>query len=253
MGIAYLVGALALALVHVLSGNLNLSGIAHRRRWLSLAAGVSVAYVFLDLLPLMGDKQRAFVEAMEGKGLPFPQFRVYVAALLGFTIFYGLEQLMGHRKSPGTVPAEAEGEDAAGQMVPVHEGGFAIYNLMMGYLLVEWSKGLAALALYCGALALHILITDEGMRSDYGVRFERFGRWLMAGSILAGALVAWLAPVSISCLTTIVGLVAGGVVINSIKDEFPREGEGRFTYFALGALSYGALILWAAWLEAGPG
>ncbi len=73
----------------------------------------------------------------------------------------------------------------------------------------------------------------------------------MAGSVLAGALVAWLAPVSIGHLTTIVGLVAGGVVINSIKDEFPREGEGRFTYFALGALGYGALILWAAWLEAG--
>jgi hypothetical protein len=251
VGIAYLVGALVLALVHLLSGHLNLSGLAHRRRWLSLAAGVSVAYVFLDLLPLMGDKQRAFLEAMEGEWLPFPQFRVYVAALLGFTIFYGLEQLMTHRKSPGTVSTEARDEVAEGQMVSVHEGGFAVYNLMMGYLLVEWSKGLAALALYCGALALHFLITDEGMRSDYGLRFERFGRWLMAGSILTGALAAWLAPLSIGYLTTIVGLVAGGVVINSIKEEFPREGEGRFIYFAVGAFGYGVTILWAAWLEAG--
>ncbi len=251
MGIAYLVGALALALVHVLSGYLNLSAFARRRRWLSLAAGVSVAYVFLDLLPLMSDKQRAFLEAMAGKGLLFPQFRVYVAALVGFTVFYGLEQLMTHHMGPGALSAKARGEFAGGAKVPVHEGGFAIYNAMMGYLLVEWSKGLAALALYCGALALHFLITDEGMRSDYGLRFERFGRWLMAGSILTGALAAWLAPLSIGYLTTIVGLVAGGVVINSIKEEFPREGEGRFTYFALGALGYGALILWAAWLEAG--
>ena len=239
MGIAYLVGALALALVHVLSGYLNLSAFARRRRWLSLAAGVSVAYVFLDLLPLMSDKQRAFLEAMAGKGLLFPQFRVYVAAL----VFYGLEQLMTHHMGPGALSAKARGEFVGGAKVPVHEGGFAIYNAMMGYLLVEWSKGLAALALYCGALALHFLITDEGMRSDYGLRFERFGRWLMAGSILTGALAAWLAPLSIGYLTTIVGLVAGGVVINSIKEEFPREGEGRFTY--------GALILWAAWLEAG--
>lgn len=246
MGIAYLVGALALALVHALSGHLRLGRIAHRRRWLSLAAGVSVAYVFLDLLPLMSDKERAFLEAAEGRMLPFPQLRVYVAALLGFTAFYGLEHLVGQRRGMHAASTQVEDRVCEGTMVPLHAGAFALYNLMMGYLLVEWTRGVAGLALYCSALALHFLVNDEAMRRDYGPRFDGVGRWLMAGSVAGGALAAWAAPVPIDCLTIVVGVVAGGVMINSIKDELPRVGEGRFPYFLAGAVGYGLMIMYAA-------
>lgn len=245
MGLGYLIGALALALVHILSGTLRLNALAQRRRWLSLAAGVSVAYVFLDLLPLMGDKEQAFVEAAAGRALPVPQLRVYVAALLGFTIFYGLEHYMLRRRGPGDEPGARGAEEA---LVPVHLGSFALYNLMLGYLLVEWSRGPTGLALYCAALALHLLVTDEGLRRDYGAGFERLGRWLMAACLLAGVLLACAAPLAVDWLTIVVGLVAGGVVINSIKEELPRASEGRFAYFVAGTLGFGLMVVWAAWL-----
>ncbi|WP_226480697.1 universal stress protein [Natrinema amylolyticum] len=46
--------ALALALVHLFAGRLGFSGPIPRSRWLSFAGGVSVAYVFVHLLPEVG-------------------------------------------------------------------------------------------------------------------------------------------------------------------------------------------------------
>ena len=39
------------------------AGVWTRRRWISLAAGVSVAYVFVDVLPELGARHLAFVKA----------------------------------------------------------------------------------------------------------------------------------------------------------------------------------------------
>lgn len=43
--------ALALALVHLLVGKLPFIDAVPRSRWLSIAGGVSVAYVFVHILP----------------------------------------------------------------------------------------------------------------------------------------------------------------------------------------------------------
>jgi hypothetical protein len=37
--------------------------------------------------------------------------------------------------------------------------------------------------------------------------------------------------------------LAGGVVLNVLKEELPEERESRFWAFALGAASYTALLL----------
>jgi hypothetical protein len=71
-----LIVALTLALVYVAGPWLDTrgeaAGIWTRRRWISLAAGVSVAYVFVDVLPELGARHLAFVRSA-GKGLLFAE------------------------------------------------------------------------------------------------------------------------------------------------------------------------------------
>lgn len=251
MGIGYAIGTLVLALVHVLGGHLNLEDFPHHRRWISVVAGVSVAYVFVDLLPLMSEEREAFLAVAEGRRLVAPEFRVHIAALVGFLWFYGLDHFVGSRQETPSIAEEAAAEPSAQPVHWLHVGGFALYNLMIGYLLIEWSEKPVSLALYCGALGLHFLITDDGMRRGYGAMYDRVVRWLMATCIVAGALVAGFAPLSIGVLTTVVGVVAGGVVINSVKDEMPSAGGGRFLPSVVGALAYATLIMVASRLEAG--
>jgi len=37
--------------------------------------------------------------------------------------------------------------------------------------------------------------------------------------------------------------LAGGVVMNTMKDELPLDGSGHYPAFTLGALGYAALLL----------
>ncbi len=70
------------------------SSIGHgRRRLASASAGVAVAYVFIYMLPELNEAGDAFVEATRNLSLPFPQYRVYAAALVGFVLMYGVEHL----------------------------------------------------------------------------------------------------------------------------------------------------------------
>ncbi|HEU5259429.1 MAG TPA: hypothetical protein VFU28_25760, partial [Vicinamibacterales bacterium] len=72
---------------------------------------------------------------------------------------------------------------------------------------------------------------------------DRYGRFVMAGAVLFGWLVAELMAVSKPLVITGLGLVSGGVVMNSMVMELPDGQEGRFWPFALGAIGYAGLLV----------
>ncbi|MBI4831418.1 MAG: hypothetical protein HY801_07660, partial [Candidatus Lindowbacteria bacterium] len=94
------IAAILLAGIYIMGGKLQLGAKAHRRRWLSLAAGVATAYVFVHLLPEMYEAQEIFTKAVAGRNLPFPERRVYTSALVGFVILYGLEHMVASSRTP---------------------------------------------------------------------------------------------------------------------------------------------------------
>ena len=68
---------------------------------------------------------------------------------------------------------------------------------------------------------------------------------MLAASVLLG----WLAGVTVELsevvLARLFAILAGGVVITSLRAELPREREGRFWYFSLGAVAYAAVLILA--------
>ncbi|HWC05486.1 MAG TPA: hypothetical protein VHF87_22245 [Methylomirabilota bacterium] len=235
------VGA-TLALVYALGAWLNESDAGERvwtrRRWVSVAAGVSVAYVFVDVLPELAAQHRTFREAA-GEGLLFAEQRIYVLALLSFVVLYGLEHIV-------LASRERRREAAAGAPDPVywlHLGGFAAYSALIGYLLVERAeRGPLALAVYGLAMALHFLIVDHSLREEHGRIYDRGGRWVLATSVLAGWVLGAATPLPEVVFARLFAVLAGGVVITSLKAELPGEREGRFWPFCLGAAAYAVLL-----------
>jgi len=63
----------------------------------SFAGGISVAYVFLHLLPEVseGDVRLAEVLGDRIAVTPLVDLGIFLVALTGFTLFYGLERLVG--------------------------------------------------------------------------------------------------------------------------------------------------------------
>jgi hypothetical protein len=206
------------------------------RRWLSAAAGVSVAYVFIRALPELSEAQDVFTHATSDRGLPFPEYRVYTAALLGFLLFYGLENMVARSGRNG----REEGEPAA-RSYKLQLGGFAAYCSLVGYLMVH-QRSLPTL-LYLVAMTLHFLAVNHSFEREYGSTYDHGGRWILAAAVVVGGAAGIFTSMSEELLATLLGFNSGGVVINSMIMELPTEKEGRFWAFCLGAVGYSLLLL----------
>ena len=237
-----LAATLLLAANFILGGRLKIGVKAHRRRWLSLGAGIATAYVFVHLLPELSRMQEVFTKATAGKGLPFPESRVFTSALAGFVLMYGLDHLVSKTRERNQGAARGEGE---GNLLPwVHMGGFSLYGALVSNVMTrESERGILFLIFYLVAISLHFLGTDHALRREYGKLYDATGKWVLAGGVLAGWCVATLSPLSLELLATLMGFVGGGVVMNSLIAELPKEKEGRFWPFCGGAAAYAILLL----------
>jgi zinc transporter ZupT len=235
--------ALAFALIHIFVGRLTFLDGVPRSRWLSFAGGVAVSYIFLHILPELSAHQQTFAHEL-GLSDRAAESWVYLVALAGLATFYGLERAakISRRNS-----RKRRGEDRIeSDVLWLHVGSFALYNLLIGYLLLHREEtGLWPLVIYFIAMALHFTTNDFGMRQDQKEQYDRFGRWIIAGAVLFGwalGLFSTLPPIIIGFLFA---FLAGGVVLNVMKEELPEERQSRFVPFAMGGALYGALLIFS--------
>ena len=191
-----LIAALILAGAYLFGGWFSRSDASRefweRRRWISAAAGVSVAYVFVDVLPELGAQQQVFTQAKSHAAMLFVENRIYVLALISFVVFYGLDHIVfAKRESTGGVSGELD------CVYLLHLAGFAAYSGMIGYLLVERAqRGWLALTVYTFVMAVHFLIVGHSLAEEHGLEQQRLSRLLLAGSVLAGWLLGATLPLS---------------------------------------------------------
>ncbi|MFW8634249.1 hypothetical protein [Cribrihabitans pelagius] len=233
-----LFAALAFAAIHYLVPKLKFLDGIPRSRWLSIAGGVAVAYVFVHLLPELAEHQEALADhegALASVAEALERL-VYVLALAGLAVFYGLERLVQTSKA-GRDRTEA-------RAFWIHIGAFALYNFLVGYFLLHREDpGLLSLGLYVVAMGLHFVTNDFGMHDDHRELYDRKGRFIIAGAVLAGWLMGVVAEIPEEWLIGVFSFLAGGVVLNVLKEELPEERQSSFAAFAVGAAAYSALLI----------
>ena len=133
---AALIAALALVAVHLHSAKIRFLGGMPRSGWLSAFGGISVAYVFVHLLPELAEGQRTVNEEVaSGSLLRFLEDHVYLVALLGLALFYYVEK---ESLDSRHARREADGQDQAGAgAFRLSVVSFAAYNVLIGYLLLR--------------------------------------------------------------------------------------------------------------------
>lgn len=227
--------AAGMAAVHLFGRHLHFLDSVPRSRWLSFSGGVAVAYVFVHVLP-----EISRVSAHVGEkplGIGFLERHVYLVALVGFLAYYGVE-----RTAKGSRAAGDEGD----AVFWTHVGSFALYNVLVGYLLLHREEtGTKSLLLFGVAMGLHFLVNDWGLRHHHGDAYHRWGRWVLAGAVLCGLALGYLVAVDHAAIAALFAFLAGGVILNVIKEEVPAERESRFPSFVAGAALYTAIELLA--------
>lgn len=259
--VAALVAAVVLSLVHVVTPLMRFLEGTPRSVWLSIAGGVSVAYVFIHLLPELAAGQADISRVVGDEGVRFAERHVYLIALAGLAIFYGLDKLAkrsrgqvlegeggggegaqrgGSGRATGTPPEESTGP----AVFWIHMASFGVYNALIGYLLLHREEpGLRSLAFFAVAMALHFLVTDFGLTEDHRERYLHVGRWVLVVAVFAGLVAGAMTEIPAAALAVLVAFLAGGIILNVLKEEVPSERRSRFWAFALGLGAYAALLL----------
>jgi hypothetical protein len=266
--------ALALAAVHAVVPAMRFLSGTPRSVWLSIAGGVSVAYVFVHLLPELAAGQEDLGRALRdvvrdspsGGGVRFAERHVYLIALTGLTAFYGLDKLAKRSRGQtalGDAPRDAgasgrpNGDAQSGRdsgtpsesatspaVFWIHMTSFGVYNALVGYLLLHReTPGLASLGFFAVAMALHFVVTDFGLTEDHKARYQHVGRWVLAAAVLGGFAAGAAIEVPKAALAVLVAFLAGGVILNVLKEEVPNERQSRFWAFGLGLAGYTLLLL----------
>ncbi len=232
--------AIALSLTHLFSGKLRFAKVP-RNRWLSGAGGVSVAYVFVHILPELSEHQKVLERTQTGL-IFYLEHHVYLLALLGLSVFYGLERMAS--KSRDSQEKAGKGDVTTQGVFWVHIASFAVYNALIGYLLMHREEpDIKNLLLYSLAMALHFVVNDFGLRENHKHIYDRIGRWILAAAIIVGWVIGSGTQIGKAAIAVIFAFLAGGIVLNILKEELPENRESRFWAFALGAAIYSILLL----------
>ncbi len=222
------VAAGALALVHLAAARLTNLDRLPRSVWLSAAGGISVAYVFVHLLPALGEEQATLEEAAEG-AIPFVQHHAYLVALAGLAAFYGVERV---------------GDRGGRAAFAFAVGSFAAKNAVIGYLLVHrLNASTLDLVLFTVAMGLHFVVNDVALRRRFEDDYRRVGRFVLASAPPLGVALGYAYELSEPAVALLLAFLAGGVILNVLKEELPGERESRFSAFALGSVAYSLLLL----------
>lgn len=207
-----------------------------RRSIVSFGAGMSIAYVFVHLMPELHGVRSAFAESVS-RPLPYEGMAVYFLALVGFLVFYGLDHLRVHLRATAKT-------EASGPAFKLHIGGFSAYVWLMSYLLVHnLGESTTSTALYALAIALHFLGVDHALREEHGVAYERVGRFVLASMALLGWAMALLITLPHYVLALLVAFISGAIILNSTIMELPSEKDGRFVPLMGGGVIYGLILL----------
>lgn len=248
--VASFLAVVGLVIVHLFSGKLRFLEGTPRSAWLSIAGGVSVAYVFVHLLPELANYEDTLRQAIAER-LPALENHVYLVALLGLAVFYGIERstASSHKAKTGQALRQVDkAADAPDQtrhgVFWLSIGSFSLYNLLIGYLLLHREQtGLLSLTLFFIAMALHFVVNDFGLRERHKRDFTRIGRWVLVAAVILGWLIGLLTEVSKPLIAVLIAFLAGGVILNVLKEELPEERQSHFWAFAAGVIAYTALLL----------
>jgi zinc transporter ZupT len=222
--IAILFG-MVMTIAHYVSESLSSSLQDRRLKLLSFSGGVSLAYIFLELLPASYD------------AVPHLHRILFFLMLAGFCIFYLAEKHLYRHQS-----SKRESE-----LTKTHLYAFFLYHFFLGLVLAHMTsttflRGL----LFFFPLLIHTMASTASL-NEVHPRFKEhpFAKSLLANSSLLGVLFAIFFPLSPVTYYALLSFIIGVLLYVVIRDLLPEDEGGSPAYFVMGILLYSLLLLFA--------
>lgn len=217
------------ALVHLFAAKAqNLDRVFHGM-FLSASGGVAIAYVFVDLLPKLCKHDSLVTQAL-WETFPYLERHVYIMALAGFLLFFFVD------RSPTLTQKK--------RAFVLSFSSYALFNFLVGYGIVDKNNPeVRPLTLFTIAISLHYFINDYTLNKEHGPQYTLFGKWLLVLSLFLGGLASYIFSLPQTAVALVSAFIGGGVIMNVIRHELPKDDLHSFGAFLLAAGGYTAILL----------
>lgn len=216
--------AFLLGLLHFFSDMIRLSEDERKYRIISFAAGISIAYLFLDLLP---HAYEAAVHLREW---------VFVFLLLGFALFHLVEKY---------IYQHADQNRLAKELKEVHSISFFIYYFLVGIVLEDkLQTNILEGLLFLIPVALHAGLSTASLSRIHGeIREKLWAKIALSISSFLGVGFAILVPIPLLVDNILLSLIAGVLLYIIVKEFLPEKKKGQPLFFILGITLFFAFKL----------
>ncbi|AQQ53477.1 hypothetical protein [Planococcus lenghuensis] len=218
-------------IIHFSSKFLKLSASNPRSPILSFAGGATIAYTFIYLIPELSHYLQVLKEVISsGSWLTFFEDYTYFLALIGLLIYHGLDTVTKSQHQ------SSDSEPSFGFFM-VHVSSFFFYNMTIGYLLVtEQFSNYWAMTVYFLALAFHFMATDHTLQELHEEDYDKYGRWFLVAAVFSGWLIGVIFQLPEYVAAIAISFLAGGLLLNTFKEEIHESKSSNFWAFTAGAL-----------------
>ncbi|MCZ2820909.1 hypothetical protein O2V63_11265 [Modestobacter sp. VKM Ac-2977] len=236
-----LAAAGALMFVQVLVPRLCQEVSPRSARFQSLAGGLAIAYVFVRLLPDLGQPVSAApVGPVQGL-LGLLAERPFLVALAGLLLYYAVLDWAQDRDA-----REEQQRGGVPTPWPFWASGalYLVFNLFVGYLLVHQVRpGPTELALYTVALSARYLVGEIALRDQDPRTYDRLGRWVLAAAVLVGWGIGAAVDLGDAAVRVFSALLVGSIVLTSLKQQLPGSGRAHLPVLGGACIAFTALLL----------
>lgn len=188
-------------------------------KMISFAAGVSVSYIFLSMLP------EVYIGAITINKL------LFLSILFGFSAFHLLEKHIRQYHVRGEFRKEHQ---------LIHTTTSFLYFFVVGFVLVKIteSSSIKGILLFIPIL-LHVIIDSLPRRATK----KHHLRVIFASSAFLGSIVAIFVDLGRAVNLALLGIVGGALLYTVIRESLPKEREGKPLYFTVGLLLFTIMIM----------
>lgn len=221
--LAIIYGALV-SLLHFSSDYLTLKLSRYKERLLSFGAGISITYLFLEILPLINEVAQNL------------RTWSYISILAGFASFHLIEKY---------VYQHAKREELFHKLKQVHSLGFFVYYFIVGIVLFYLiAQDTMAGTLFLIPILFHSSISSASAKEIHeDIKENKYWRLFLSSSTILGVLTFYLLNISLPFIFSALGFVIGILFYIIIKDILPEQTEGDPKYFVLGLVLFLMLII----------
>ncbi len=225
---------LALVAVHMSAFHIHRVSPTFQARLLSAAGGVSIAYIFIDLLPKFCDGASKVNQALQSV-FPYLERHVYLMGLAGLIFAYTVQKAAANP----TQDPSLQKRKFWGQV-----GAYALFNAMIGYSLANKNDpDIQPIILFTIAVGLHYYINDYNLRESNPNLYEAQGRFTISLGLLAGWALGLFWQVPEAALALVLAFLSGGIMMNVFRHEIPADNPSNYSSFVMGAFVYTCILL----------